>query len=155
MIRKFLLPALLLAATLSAPAQADVNIRIGDPGFYGRIDIADFPAPRLIFPQPVLIAQPHIVPAPVYLRVPPGHSRDWGRHCHRYQACGLPVYFVNDGWYRHEYAPRYREHRHHHREWRQERRHDRWEDRHERRHDRREERREDRRDDRSHHGRHG
>jgi hypothetical protein len=36
---------------------------------------------------------------PVYLWVPPGHRRDWRNHCSRYNACGAPVYFVNDRWY--------------------------------------------------------
>ncbi|MCL4696701.1 MAG: hypothetical protein KJ023_06515 [Burkholderiaceae bacterium] len=31
--------------------------------------------------------------------VPPGHRYDWRRHCHRYKACGVPVYFVRDDWY--------------------------------------------------------
>lgn len=31
--------------------------------------------------------------------VPPGHRRNWARHCHRYRACGVPVYFVRDEWY--------------------------------------------------------
>ena len=46
--------------------------------------------------------------APLYLRVPPGHARDWRRYCGRYDACGAPVYFVQDTWYRNVYAPRYR-----------------------------------------------
>ena len=40
---------------------------------------------------------------------PPGHMRHWDRHCHEYEACGRPVYFVDDGWYREVYVPRYRE----------------------------------------------
>jgi hypothetical protein len=34
----------------------------------------------------------------VYLRVPPGHRRNWSRFCGRYDACGRPVLFVRDDW---------------------------------------------------------
>jgi hypothetical protein len=45
---------------------------------------------------------------PVYLRVPPGHAKNWAKHCARYGACGRPVYFVSDDWYENIYVPRYR-----------------------------------------------
>jgi hypothetical protein len=63
----------------------------------------------LIYPQPVIIEQRtvNVVRQPIYLRVPPGHERHWDKHCSRYQACGQPVYFVQDGWYRDVYEPRY------------------------------------------------
>jgi hypothetical protein len=35
----------------------------------------------------------------VYLWVPPGHRKNWRKHCGQYQACGVPVYFVRDDWY--------------------------------------------------------
>ena len=94
-----------------APAQVGVSISVGDPNFYGRIDIGDFPRPQLVYPQPVVI-QPvpvGVVYEPVYMRVPPDHARDWRHHCARYGACGRPVYFVQDRWYHDVYAPRYRE----------------------------------------------
>jgi hypothetical protein len=31
--------------------------------------------------------------------VPPGHQKNWKKHCRDYQACGVPVYFVKDEWY--------------------------------------------------------
>jgi hypothetical protein len=43
----------------------------------------------------VVVAQPQ----PVYLWVPPGHRKNWSKHCHEYRACAAPVYFVQDGWY--------------------------------------------------------
>ena len=115
----------LFAATLASglavmtPAHAadvdvGVSVSIGQPGFYGRLDIGGFPPPVLLYPQPRII---HSVPAsrpPIYLRVPPGHAKHWSKHCHRYQACGERVYFVQDNWYEREYAPRYQE-RHSHR----------------------------------------
>ena len=113
---------MLLAATLAisavAPALAadvGVSVSIGQPGFYGRIDIGNYPQPQLIYPQPVVIAPAPdaVVQRPIYLRVPPGHAKNWGKHCARYAACGQPVYFVQDGWYQNVYAPHYREdHRH-------------------------------------------
>ena len=93
-----------LVAVLAAPAQAadvGVSINISQPGVYGRIDIGRFPQPVLIAQQPVLIAVPHRhVAEPVYLWVPPGHQKHWQRHCARYNACGVPVYFVQERWYR-------------------------------------------------------
>jgi hypothetical protein len=107
------------AATLSAPASAQVSINIGQPSFYGRLDIGGFPPPPLLFPEPLMIQRVPVGRPPLYLRVPPGHAHDWRRHCHRYNACGERVYFVQDNWYQQEYAPRYQErhgHRDHYRE---------------------------------------
>jgi hypothetical protein len=38
------------------------------------------------------------------------HVRDWRKHCAKYQACGQPVYFVQETWYHDVYLPRYRDH---------------------------------------------
>lgn len=96
--------ALALAAAAQAPAHATdigVSINIAQPGVYGRIDIGRFPQPELVVAQPVWIQPvPHRPrPQPVYLWVPPGHQKNWGKHCARYNACGVPVYFVRDEWY--------------------------------------------------------
>lgn len=107
-----LLAASLLALSASAFASdVGVSISVGQPGFYGRIDIGDYPAPQLIYRQPVIIERPahYVEAAPIYLRVPPGHAKNWARHCRHYHACGQRVYFVQDGWYNNEYVPRYRE----------------------------------------------
>ncbi len=100
--------ALVMAA---ATALADVSITVGQPGFYGRIDIGDAPPPQLIYGQPLIIAPapPGPVPPPIYLRVPPGFERHWAKHCRDYNACGSPVFFVRDKWYRDVYVPHYRE----------------------------------------------
>jgi hypothetical protein len=87
-----------------------VSISIGQPGFYGRIDIGNAPQPELIYAQPVVI-QP--VPRgrvyqPIYLRVPPGHEKNWKKHCRKYDACGRPVYFVREKWYEDVYVPHYK-----------------------------------------------
>jgi hypothetical protein len=81
----------------------------GQPDFYGPIDINGYPQPRFIFPQPIINDPVPISNAPVYLRVPPGHAKDWGKHCRHYNACGQPAYFLADDWYNREYVPRYQE----------------------------------------------
>ena len=43
---------------------------------------------------------------PVYLYVPPGHQKNWRKHCGRYNACGQPVYFVQERWIRDRYDER-------------------------------------------------
>ena len=101
------------AAAVVAPAFAagvGVSVTVGQPGFYGRIDIGTFPQPVVIYPQPVVV-YPAVgpVPRPIYLHVPPGHARDWRKHCAKYQACGQPVYFVQETWYHDVYLPHYRE----------------------------------------------
>lgn len=124
---KRMLLAAALAVTAVAPALAadvGVSVSIGQPGFYGRIDIGNYPQPQVIYPQPVVFAPaPYaVVQRPIYLRVPPGHAKNWGKHCGRYAACGQPVYFVQDGWYQNVYAPHYREdHRHDRRDRRDDR----------------------------------
>ncbi|HLF98392.1 MAG TPA: hypothetical protein VI457_14725 [Methylococcaceae bacterium] len=113
-MKRFLLAAALAATAIPAvAADVGVSISIGEPGFYGRLDIGNFPQPRFIFPQPVLIrpAPVGVVPPPLYLRVPPGHAKHWSKHCHEYNACGQPVYFVEESWYNDVYVPRYRESR--------------------------------------------
>ncbi len=102
--------AALIAAAMPALAQ-NVSINIGQPGFYGHINIGDFGPPPVVYAQPVIIQQParYYQAAPVYLRVPEGHRKHWARFCGRYNACGQPVYFVQDSWYTDTYAPRYRE----------------------------------------------
>ena len=95
-----------VAATVSA-AEVGVSISVGQPGFYGQIDIGGYPPPQVIYRQPRV---GYYVPAdrpPLYLRVPPGHVKHWSRHCGAYNACNERVYFVKDSWYRNEYAPRY------------------------------------------------
>lgn len=109
---KYLLSIVLTAAALQTAAFAadvGVSVNISQPGFYGRIDIGRVPSPVLIYPQPVIIEQwpINVVRQPIYLRVPPGHEKHWDKHCSRYNACGQPVYFVQDGWYRDVYEPRF------------------------------------------------
>jgi hypothetical protein len=118
----------LALATATHATDVGVSISVSQPGVYGRIDIGRYPQPVLVQSQPILIQRGPRVIEPVYLWVPPGHQKNWRKHCGRYNACGVPVYFVQDDWYRE----------------RMER------ERYEHRDDRREERREDRG-----HGKHG
>lgn len=76
------------------------------PGVYGRVDLANRPPPPLVYAAPVIIERPppRVVYAPIYLHVPPGHAKNWRKHCHEYGACGRPVYFVKSA----EYEPGYR-----------------------------------------------
>jgi hypothetical protein len=98
--------ALLFAAT-SAVAQPSVGVSIGinQPGLYGRIDIGNLAPPPLVYAQPIIIKQPRVVvrQEPVYLYAPPGHQKNWAKHCARYSACGQPVYFVQERWVRERY----------------------------------------------------
>lgn len=98
----------LCAGTASA-ADVGVSVEISQPGVYGRVDIGRFPQPQVIVPQPVVIARPVVVAQPVqpvYMWVPPGHRKDWGKHCRHYNACGVPVYFVRHDWYDQHVQPR-------------------------------------------------
>jgi hypothetical protein len=106
--------AVALAAVSALGAEVGVSVRVGEPGFYGRIDIVNFPPPQLVYPEPVII-QPvpiGVVRQPIYLHVPPGHAKDWQKHCRKYNACGQPVYFVQEDWYSKVYVPRYRDAQH-------------------------------------------
>jgi len=112
-MRDFLIAAALAAVTVTTPALAAdvaVSVSIGEPGFYGRLDIGGYPQPQVIYRQPRVVYRHVAVDRPpIYLRVPPGHAKNWKKHCHKYDACGERVYFVQDSWYNREYVPRYQE----------------------------------------------
>ena len=111
-MNRILIAAAIAAATLTTPTQAadvGVSISVGQPGFYGQIDIGGYPPPQMIYRQPMIIERVRVERPPVYLRVPPGHAKNWGKHCRQYNACGERVYFVQDNWYNREYVPRYQE----------------------------------------------
>jgi hypothetical protein len=111
-MKSFLLVVTIIftAASVQA-ADVGVSISVGEPGFYGRIDIGNYPTPQIIYPKPIIIQRPAVKVAeePVYLHVPPGHAKKWRKHCHQYNACDKPVYFVRDKWYNDVYVPQYRE----------------------------------------------
>lgn len=98
--------AVLGAGLPAAAADVGVSVQISQPGIYGRIDIGRFPQPQVVVQQPVLVMPPYVRPLqPVYMWVPPGHRKDWKKHCGAYGACGVPVYFVTDEWYAERVQP--------------------------------------------------
>ena len=109
---KKLIVALALASAAGATpvlaADVGIAISIGEPGFYGQLVIGSVDRPRLLNSRPVEVVHRYRNLAPIYLRVPDAHRRNWNRYCERYNACARPVYFVRDDWYRDDYAPRYR-----------------------------------------------
>jgi len=86
-----------------------------------QVVLGNGPPPPVVYQQPVVVQPaPVVVGAPplepIYLHVPPGHARNWRKHCHEYHACNRPVYFVRSA----EYEPGFdrerweREHGHDH-----------------------------------------
>lgn len=111
-MKYFIIVAVFAVTSVTTPACAadvGVSVSIGQPGFYGRLDIGNYPPPLLIYPQPIVIERVPIGRPPIYLRVPPGHAKHWSQHCSEYNACGERVLFVQDSWYNREYVPRYQE----------------------------------------------
>ena len=99
--------ALSITSLQAAAGEPTIHVSVGGevaPGVYGRVDFGNAPPPPVVYQQPmVIVRQPQpVVVQPVYLHVPPGHARNWGKHCHRYDACARPVYFVKSS----EYEPR-------------------------------------------------
>ncbi len=109
-ILQFAGAAALAAAALSAQAGTNVGVSISvvQPGVYGRIDIGNTAPPPVVYAQPMVIAPGPVavVQRPIYLYVPPGHQKHWGKYCGRYNACGQPVYFVQERWVRDRYDER-------------------------------------------------
>ena len=100
---------LLLIAALAAGAgyAADTNVRVlisseVAPGVYGRVDFGSAPPPPVVYEKPIIITRVERAPQPVYLHVPPGHAKNWKKHCKHYHACDRPVYFVMSD----EYKPK-------------------------------------------------
>ncbi len=107
------LAASLLAGSLgvafgSAALAAGVTVQVGEPGYYGRLELGDAPKPVLISPNPIVIERQHVVEQPTYVFVPADQRNDWANYCARYEACGRPVYFVEERWYNDVYVPHYR-----------------------------------------------
>jgi len=109
----------LVACCCATPAFAQTNvgvsIGINQPGVYGRIDIGNYPQPALIYAQPITVAPPPMAvqAQPVYLYVPPAHQKNWRKYCGGYNACGQPVYFVQERWVRERYNEQ-QKHEHEH-----------------------------------------
>jgi hypothetical protein len=113
MMTKILAVLLGICAGRVIAGDVGVSITVGQPGFFGQVNIGNFPQPQLVYPQPVVVQQaPQFISAPpIYLHVPPGHEKHWSKHCAQYNACGRRVYFVRDDWYNNQYVPRYQHER--------------------------------------------
>jgi len=92
----------------AAFADPVITVSVGEPGFYGRLDLGDAPKPVLVSPSPVIIEREHVVEEPTYVYVPAEQQHDWANYCARYDACSRPVYFVEDHWYNEVYVPAYK-----------------------------------------------
>lgn len=104
MKRIALLFVLLLIGLVPARAQ-----NMGQPGFYGRIDIGSgYPQPPLIFPNALMGNAGVFSGQPIYMHVPPQHAHYWSSHCQLYGACDWMVYFVDNNWYSSVYVPGFR-----------------------------------------------
>ena len=111
---RFVLPsALALVAAVPLARAQNVNVGVtitGEivPGVYGQVVLGNGPPPPVVYVQPVLaapvVAAEPVSVEPIYLHVPPGHAKHWRKHCHEYNACNRPVYFVRSA----EYEPGFR-----------------------------------------------
>lgn len=99
--------ALIVAAVPVRAADVGVSISIGQPGFYGQINVGGYPPPQLIYSAPRVMYQSALQRPPIYMNVPPGHAKNWRKHCRLYNACGERVYFVQNNWYEREYVSHY------------------------------------------------
>ena len=104
-----LLAAIVLALCVAPAFAQGLGVTISGevaPGVYGRVDIGNRPPPPVFYPQPVIIVKQQRTAAmsPIYMHVPPGHAKNWSKHCKRYNACNQPVYFVKSA----EYEPGYK-----------------------------------------------
>lgn len=92
----------------AAAVDVGVGVVIEEPAeYYGRIDVRSVPAAWLVYEKPQTIEPAAGGPEvdPIYLRVPAEHHRKWFKYCREYHACGQPVYFVKDSWYKKMYKP--------------------------------------------------
>lgn len=103
-----------LAAACGLAGAASWRV-IVPPGVYGRVAIGGYAEPPQVYaPQPVIamdngygeMVEEVVDPAyatdqlPVYLWVPEYQRTHWAQYCREYGAYGVPVYFVDDDWYR-------------------------------------------------------
>jgi hypothetical protein len=100
-----------LAGASSVGRAGDLGIHIilsGEvaPGIYGQVRLGNATPPPLVYAQPMLIEPRAAPPPPVYLHVPPGHARNWRKHCREYNACNRLVYFVRSAEYEPDYERR-------------------------------------------------
>lgn len=101
--------SVLLLSLCSLLAPAAWAQGMGQPGFYGRIEIGNgYPQPPLIFPNALMGNAGVFSGQPIYMHVPPHHAHYWSSHCQLYGACDWMVYFVDNRWYNDVYVPGFR-----------------------------------------------
>jgi hypothetical protein len=76
------------------------------PGVYGRVEYGNLPPPPVLYSEPMVIVRrpQQLVVQPIYVHVPPGHAKNWKRHCGKYDLCSQPVYFVKSKEYDADYG---------------------------------------------------
>ena len=64
---------MMLVVTSAYAADVGVSVSVGQPGFYGRIDIGNYPQPEVIYAKPVVIhaAPAGVVYQPMYVHILP------------------------------------------------------------------------------------
>jgi hypothetical protein len=101
--------SLMLSSMFAHAGEPVINLSIGgeiSPGVYGQVQFGNAPPPPVLYDEPRIIVRqpPNVVLQPLYLHVPPGHAKNWSKHCREYNACNRPVFFVKSR----EYEPGYR-----------------------------------------------
>ena len=105
--------ALLVGTGASHAGGLDIHVLLSGevaPGLYGQVNIGNERPPPVVYAQPMLIEPQYAPPPPIYLHVPPDHAKNWRKHCHEYNACNRPVYFVRSREYDPEYQRHYQDH---------------------------------------------
>lgn len=102
--------ALAMGVVSNAQAGVNININIGDSGYWGAVPQITGLSPRIWYDNPVVAVGAVLTGvAPIYLNVPNDHRLNWKTYCNRYDACNRPVYFLQGNWYRQVYAPQYKQ----------------------------------------------
>ncbi|HEX4509015.1 MAG TPA: hypothetical protein VH328_03005, partial [Burkholderiaceae bacterium] len=113
MKRTHIAAAAIAFVAASGAASAAPWTTVVEPGAYGRVLVGGYAQPPTVYNQqpslfgddPVLsplgyflqgLLQPQ---EPVYMWVPGYQRNNWQQYCYEYNACNVPVYFVQDGWY--------------------------------------------------------
>jgi hypothetical protein len=102
----------IMIATLAVAGTAASAAGFDESAYFGRIDPAQ--APRIEVTRTralqanagaVVSLKAGAAASPVYLHVRPEEERRWAAYCAAYAACGVPVLFVKESWYREVYLP--------------------------------------------------
>ncbi len=89
-MKHFLIAVAITATAITIPAfaaDAEVSVKVGQPGLYGRLDIDGYRQPRVIESLPM--SRP-----PIYLRVPLRQSKHWGGQCRELSANNERTFFA-------------------------------------------------------------